>query len=336
MKNNPLVSVIIPNYNYEKTIKACLDSVVRQTYKNIEIIFVDDGSTDRSIELASQYPCKILVNPKNSGASVSRNNGADHSKGEILFFLDSDVALFKDAIENTVNAFLQDKSLGSVCGIYAKEPLYNDSIVEEYRILQGHYWRISSEGYVTPAFVSLGAIRRDVFYEIGKFNEKIAKASVEDLEIGFLINQNYKLLLTSKVQGYHDDEYKLKVLCSKIFERARLRIPLYFKRKKMSKGFETPSRAIGMLFAGFSTLLLPLCFFHISFLLLGIASVLLFILFDLGQYVFVFKERGLGFLLFFIGAHWVVTVVSFYGLVKGVLDFCFSKKFRSTYKLRDI
>ncbi len=335
MKDKPLVSIIIPNYNYEKTIKVCLDSVIRQTYKNIEIVFVDDGSTDKSVEIASKYPCKIIKSKINKGASAVRNLGADNSSGDILFFLDSDVALFEDAIENTVIAFKNDDSLGSVCGIYAKEPLYNDSLVEEYRILQGHYWRISSEGYVTPAFVSLGAIRRDVFYEIGKFNEKIEGASVEDLEIGFRINVNYKLLLTTKVQGYHDDEYKLGLLCKKIFERARLRIPFYAQRKKMSKGFETPSRAMGMMFAGFSTVLLPASFLSIYFIFLAIASIFLFILFDIGQYIFVFKEKGLSFLLYFIGVHWVVTVVSFYGLVKGVMEFCLSKKFRNRYKLLD-
>ncbi len=332
MCNNPLVSVVIPNYNYAKTLPSCFEALEKQTYKNIEIIFVDDGSTDDSVQIASNFPCKVIVTPVNKGVSAVRNLGASHASGEIIFFLDSDVALFEDAIENTVKEFSKDSSLGSVCGIYAKEPLFNDSLVEEYRILQGHYWRISSEGYVTASFVSLGAIKKSVFIEIGGFNENLDNS--EDIELGHRLNLKYNLLLTSKVQGYHDDEYKMKTLCRKMFERARQRIPFYFYRKSFTKGFETPKRAVGLFFVGLSCLMLPLLL-----LLPGLATVLgllgcltMFLISDFGQYRFVNKERGFAFTLFFYGVHWVVSAVTFWGFVKGFIDFIFSKKFRLKYK----
>lgn len=89
-----LISVIIPVYNVEKTLKRCVDSVLEQSYTNIEIILVDDGSTDRSIEICEQYaenfPNIRVLHQENNGPSEARNNGVKIAKGEYIIFLDSD------------------------------------------------------------------------------------------------------------------------------------------------------------------------------------------------------------------------------------------------------
>ncbi len=324
-----MVSIIIPNYNYEKTLPRCMEALMEQTYKNTEIIFVDDGSTDSSIEIAKKYPCRIIIAPSNKGVSAARNTGAKNSSGEIFFFLDSDVALFNNAIENTVREFKKDASLASVCGIYAKEPLFNDSIIEEYRNLQGHYWRKSSEGYVTAGFFSLGAVKRDAFYEMGGFNERLNNS--EDIEFGHRINMKYKLLLTSGVVGYHDDEDKLLPLIKKMHERARQRVPFYFHRKKFSRGFETPLRGLGMLAVGASNIMLFTILFEPVAALLFAACIFIFVLSDFGQYKFVRKEKGLLFTCFFTCMHWLINSVVFWGFVRGLINIIFSREFRLKY-----
>jgi glycosyltransferase involved in cell wall biosynthesis len=89
--NFPLVSVIVPNFNYLRYLEKCLESVMSQDYPNIEIIVVDDGSTDESVNYISNLTPKVkLVQQENSGVSVARNRGLLESKGEFIAFLDAD------------------------------------------------------------------------------------------------------------------------------------------------------------------------------------------------------------------------------------------------------
>ena len=89
-----LVSLIIPVYNVEKYLKQCIDSVLAQTYQNIEIILVDDGSTDSSGDICDQYEktddCIKVIHQKNAGLSEARNHGMDSVTGDYVYFLDSD------------------------------------------------------------------------------------------------------------------------------------------------------------------------------------------------------------------------------------------------------
>ena len=85
------VSVIIPVYNTEKYLKRCLDSLVMQTLENIEIICINDGSTDKSLDILKEYESNIvIINQENQGQSVARNKGLEIAKGEYIGFVDSD------------------------------------------------------------------------------------------------------------------------------------------------------------------------------------------------------------------------------------------------------
>lgn len=92
--NNPKVSVIIPVYNAEKYLKECLESIINQSLKEIEIICIDDGSTDRSLEILREYEQKdnrvIVLQQENSGSGIARNAGIKKSDGKYISFLDAD------------------------------------------------------------------------------------------------------------------------------------------------------------------------------------------------------------------------------------------------------
>ena len=113
-----LLSVIIPVYNVEPYLEQCLDSVVNQTYKNLEIICINDGSTDNSLKILEKYQKKDerikLINQKNKGLSEARNAGLDVATGEYIAFVDSDDYLELNAYEEAMKVMLADRSVDLV------------------------------------------------------------------------------------------------------------------------------------------------------------------------------------------------------------------------------
>ena len=120
--NSNLVSIILPVYNVEKYLRRCLDSIIEQSYKNIEIICVNDGSTDSSLQICMEYQkldSRIrIVSQKNQGLSEARNTGIKNAKGEFIAFIDSDDWIDKRYVELLLNACLENNVLLSFCGIY--------------------------------------------------------------------------------------------------------------------------------------------------------------------------------------------------------------------------
>lgn len=108
-----LVSIIIPVYNVETYLEDCIQSVLNQTYRNIEILIIDDGSTDSSKEIAFKLASKDMrirvFSQQNMGASIARNKGIEKSNGRFIMFLDSDDILENDAIKNLYSSITKEK-----------------------------------------------------------------------------------------------------------------------------------------------------------------------------------------------------------------------------------
>ena len=117
----PLITVIVPVYNVEKYLKKCLDSIVSQTYNNLQIILVNDGSTDNSAAVCARYLKKDsrieLIEQENAGLSAARNVGIERAKGEYLAFIDSDDVVDSDYIEYLYNLIVESGADMSICGI---------------------------------------------------------------------------------------------------------------------------------------------------------------------------------------------------------------------------
>ncbi len=123
----PKVSIIVPFYNVEGYIEKCLDTLVNQTLKDIEIILVNDGSTDRSIEIVNKflrrYPEKLVyLEKENGGLSDARNYAIPYTKGEYIAFLDSDDYVEKDMYEEMYNMAKKENSDMVECNFYWEYP----------------------------------------------------------------------------------------------------------------------------------------------------------------------------------------------------------------------
>ena len=115
---NNLVSVVVPVYNVRPYLERCISSLIKQTYTNIQIIIVDDGSDDGSSELCDEIKARDnrieIIHQKNGGLSAARNTGLKYIKGEYIFFLDSDDYISTDAIEKMLSCLLKN-NLDIVC-----------------------------------------------------------------------------------------------------------------------------------------------------------------------------------------------------------------------------
>lgn len=150
-----LLSVIIPVYNVEPYLEQCLDRVVNQTYKNLEIICINDGSTDKSMDILLKYQRKdkriIIISQPNKGLSEARNSGLRHANGEYIAFLDSDDYISTNAYEVAMKPFLDGLDIdftefkwesfndrdGSV--IQMKHKKYNPGI-HQREMFSGYVW----------------------------------------------------------------------------------------------------------------------------------------------------------------------------------------------------
>ena len=137
-KNNPLVSIITPNYNCSRFIAETIESVLAQTYTNWEMIIVDDYSTDDSYQIALNYATKdlrikVLQNEKNSGAAFSRNSALDIAQGEYIAFLDSDDLWESNKLEKQI-AFMQENDCDFSYTIYDLIDENSESLNRRVRI----------------------------------------------------------------------------------------------------------------------------------------------------------------------------------------------------------
>lgn len=113
LSDTPLVSIIIGNYNYDRFVGKAIDSALKQTYENVEVIVVDDGSQDKSREVITQYVNQIIpIFKENGGQPSNYNAGFAQSKGEIICFLDSDDMFVPDKLEKVVRIFKSSEEIG--------------------------------------------------------------------------------------------------------------------------------------------------------------------------------------------------------------------------------
>lgn len=140
MKDYPLISIIVPIYNSEKTIMRCIESIISQSYKNFEILLIDDGSTDNSFKICTSYSQKDKriksFHKKNEGVSSSRNYGLNIAQGEYITFIDSDDYVLEHYLEHLLS---KDSDL-VICGFkdmpnpngnetYLDEGIYNNKTI---------------------------------------------------------------------------------------------------------------------------------------------------------------------------------------------------------------
>lgn len=168
-KNNPLVSIIIPTYNEEGYIRLCLKSILDQTYPNLEVIVVDDGSLDKSIQVIKEFSVNLLAE-QHLGPAKARNKGVGIAKGQILVFIDADMTFSRQFIEDLVRPIIKSQYKGT----FSKE-----EYVSNWDNTWSRCWNINnnwqSKRRIPSDFSDEGndfrAILKDEFDRVGGFDD---------------------------------------------------------------------------------------------------------------------------------------------------------------------
>jgi glycosyltransferase involved in cell wall biosynthesis len=198
--DSPLVSVIIPNYNYANYLPEAVDSVLNQTYPNIELIVVDDGSSDNSKEVLASYGERVVaVFQENQGVSATRNNGVAVSRGELIAFLDADDVWLPTKIEKQVQRFVSDTTLGLVhVGVDEVDPDGNSLITR----LEGLEGRVAGDLLMLKSQSIFGGgsglmVPRKVFDEVGGFDLRLSTSA--DWDMFYQISERYAVGFVAEI-----------------------------------------------------------------------------------------------------------------------------------------
>jgi glycosyltransferase involved in cell wall biosynthesis len=199
------ISVVVPVFNSPAELSECLDALSAASQKGVEIIVVDDCSTDHTpIVAAAHTQVRVVRMERNSGPAAARNRGASEARGSIIFFVDADVVVALDSIDRVARTFAQHPDVAAVFGSYDAHPAAKGT-VSQYRNLLHHFVHQHANQEASTFWAGCGAIRRSVFEVVGGFDAaRFRFPSIEDIELGLRVRRaGYRILLDKQLQGTH-------------------------------------------------------------------------------------------------------------------------------------
>lgn len=232
------VSIIIPIYNAEKYLRKCIFSVIKQTYKYLEILLINDGSSDNSLKLClqlQQLDKRIkIINQKNKGASIARLEGIKHSKGQYLSFVDSDDIIEADYIEHLLIAIQKHKTSIAACNMIKHDENtspnitrnYNSKILEENelhkRFFNYEFWAFWGKIYKKEVF-------RNIYFPKATINEdyvvmaqlfsKYKQIAYIDITLYHYLTHDNETLSNTQLSLKMMDEWINKLWCYNFYKK---------------------------------------------------------------------------------------------------------------------
>lgn len=233
----PLVSIIIPVYNTERYIADAIHSAINQTFKELEVIIVDDGSNDSSPDIIQSIsdPRIIFISQRNKGGSAARNRGLEMAKGEYIKFLDADDILLPDAIEKQLE---QSKNLGENEIVFGDFNFMNS----EGKITMTNKFEDSGKLIDDPAtfflanwkiLISCPLHKREYLIRIGGFDEKLPFGQESDLHFRLALNGYAFKYILGLVFLYRSHTDVDRISTSRVKKKRDLGVMVYSLDKKI-------------------------------------------------------------------------------------------------------
>lgn len=231
-----MISIVVPVHNGAQFLPQCLQAVQASNYPHYECIVVDDGSTDASRTIASQFPVRVLPLPSGPfGPAYARNRGAELACGEVVFFTDADVRIKPDTLTRIAETFTSRPDVDALFGSYDDSP-GGAGFLSRYKNLFHHFVHQQANQDAATFWSGCGAVRRKTFYEIGGFDEvRYSRSSIEDIDLGYRLKAaGRKVILDKSLQAQHLKEWSLRgMLVSDVRDRALPWTALILRNKRL-------------------------------------------------------------------------------------------------------
>ena len=212
------ISVIIPAHNAAEDLPYCLAALLNGSSPPEEIIVIDDGSTDGTVDVAAAYSVTVLSVNGRRGAAYPRNVGARIAKGDLLLFVDADVVVHSETVGQFRAHFEADRDLAALMGSYDETPTCAE-LLSQYRNLMHCYTHQVGSRNATTFWTGCGAVRRDVFEQVRGFDEQYQ--AMEDVDLGRRLSVlGYRIELNPAIKGTHRKQWTFgKMVTTDIFHR---------------------------------------------------------------------------------------------------------------------
>ncbi|MGB5218153.1 MAG: glycosyltransferase family 2 protein [Smithella sp.] len=322
------ISVIVPVFNSCGVIENCLKAIRNQKgldHKILEIIVVDDASTDTSAQLAGKLCDRLIILQKNSGAATARNTGARAASGKIIIFVDSDVILEPHSLSTFMAVFEKDELISAAVGCYSEKPAETKWFNVYHNAFTRYHHNLSFKE-IDWFWGAISAVRKDAFLKSGGFDERYQGASGEDLALGrILFDQGYKIVYIPEAKGDHAHHFTFLRMMKNDYLKA-------VTGMKMKLTNILPRRApdfinFNSIISAFLLMLCPLLIivnFAIYIPYLAGIFCLIFLgllIINRKYYAYLDNISGLRFSFFVPFLHWLQMYVIIAGAIMGVLGY---------------
>ncbi len=316
---SPAVSVIVPIHSGAVCFANCLANLLQAVTEPHEIIIVADGPAPQLTHLAQQFGIKVVQLAEPGGPARARNRGATAARGDILFFVDSDVAVPPDIIARITAEFKQNPHLAALVGSYDDRPAALN-FLSQYRNLLHHYTHQNSKTTIDTFWAGCGAVRRSVFLKAGGFDEAYHLPAIEDIELGYrLTAAGHTIHLLKSLQVTHLKRWDAaNMLRTDFWQRALPWTRLLLRQQRFDNNLNIDqTNRISVILTYLFVLLWATAVMHPP--LLGVAALvgLLLLWVNRGFYQYVSQLRGVAFALAVIPWHWLYHLYSGLAFVVG-------------------
>ena len=317
----PLLSVIIPVRNDPQRLGVCLEAIRGSSFRDHEVIVVDDASTDMSAAVAEMLGAQVIRLPVRGGPGGARNRGAAAARGRYLMFVDADVRVHSDTLARAVAVLDADSTIDALFGSYDAQPPAPGA-VSQYKNLLHHHVHQTGRAEAGTFWAGCGAIRRDAFLSVGGFADCFRRPSIEDIELGARLRRaGRRIALRPEIQATHLKAWTLgSLLRSDLWDRAIPWTRLALQEGRLPDDLNLRAGArVSALLAYVLVLTLVLAV-HWP-VLLGVAAAALAGIAVLNRdlYALFARQRGRRFLLAAVPLHLLYLLYSVLGFAAGVL-----------------